>query len=805
LENRQSSPVATRETPFGLDLSLAAFDRVTRIAKNLLAADDALIILIENGVAWRSRDPEGRRFDPRDAPAERVIASGKLLWVEDARLDPDLSQEGLVTGPPHLRSYIAAPIRLEDGSTPGVLCTVSLNVQPYDAAKAARLQDLADLVADEWARAKAAQAHKEAARALNVAQTTLEALAETVPIALVMTDRNCRVLAMSRKAPNGDEADMSAIGRDLFEVSPVFEQLRPALLRVLAGRTAEGVQLPLRDAGGARMWVQAQITAWRDRKDAPAGLVITTTDVTELKAALDAAERSEERLNLALALSDIHVWEIDYANRKLYKAGAEDTFFERPQTYDDLYRDIFVTIDERDHPLVKEAWRRHVEEGEPYRPHYRIARTDGKEVWAEGIIRYFADEKGRPLRMVGALRNITAAKQAEQKLMAAIAAAEAANTAKSQFLATMSHEIRTPMNGVLGMAQAMEADELSPTQRVRLGVIRESGQSLLTILNDVLDISKIEAGKLELEAADFEIDEIAEGVRQAFAAIADAKNLQLILEVAPQARGVYCGDATRVRQILSNLISNALKFTEKGSVTVKVQRVAGRLRLSVSDTGIGIARADMRRLFEKFEQADASTTRRFGGSGLGLAICRQLAEMMGGRIQARSRVGEGSAFVVSLPLEWRGRSERKTGETKAPEPSIAEPRGLRVLAAEDNEINQLVLKTLLGQLGLEPVVVADGAAALAAWRREDWDVILMDVQMPRMDGPTATREIRRRETELGRPRTPIVALTANAMAHQVEEYRAAGMDDFVAKPIEVGELFAALQRAVERADEAAAA
>ncbi|HLY79525.1 MAG TPA: ATP-binding protein [Caulobacteraceae bacterium] len=665
---------AARERPFGVDLSLAVFDRVTRLAKHLFSAADALIILVQDGVAWRSRDPG--RFPPTDREAELVIAGGQRLWVEDAKLDPRFADNSLVVGPPYLRSYVAAPIKLEDGSTPGVLCTVALEPQPFDAAMAARLQDLADLVADEWTRAKASQS---------------------------------------------------------------------------------------------------------------------------INAALASAKRSEERLNLALNLSEVHVWELDYVSRTLFKAGAEDTFFETPQTYESLYRDIYATIDPRDHDVVREAWRRHVEEGAPYGPHYRIARTDGREIWAEGVIELFTDDNGRPRRMVGALRNITEAKLAEQRLMQAIAAAEAANTAKSQFLATMSHEIRTPLNGVLGMAQAMEADELGDVQRDRLGVIRESGQSLLAILNDVLDISKIEAGKLDLEEADFDLGEIAESARHAFAALAETKGLTLVLRMGPGVSGVYRGDATRVRQILYNLISNAVKFTERGGVTVTVQRRGDRVRFAVSDTGIGIARDDMARLFQKFEQADASTTRRFGGSGLGLAICRQLAELMGGRIHARSTAGVGTTFLATLPLPRLG-DARPALEPAQAERAPEQARDLRVLAAEDNEINQLVLQTLLGQIGLTPTIVGDGASVLEAWDAGEWDVILMDVQMPRMDGPTATREIRRREAALGRARTPIVALTANAMAHQVQDYIAAGMDDFVAKPIEVGALFAALNRALEAAE-----
>jgi len=384
------------------------------------------------------------------------------------------------------------------------------------------------------------------------------------------------------------------------------------------------------------------------------------------------------------------------------------------------------------------------------------------------------------------------------------AAAQAANLAKSMFLATISHEIRTPLNGVLGMAQAMAADELSLAQHARLAIIRESGQGLLAVINDVLDISKIEAGKLELETAEFDLAGLAESARHAFTALAEAKGIALTLDIAPAAAGVCLGDATRVRQILCNLISNALKFTDRGRVVVELSRRGAEVRLQVSDTGIGIAAEDLERLFEKFEQADTSTTRRYGGTGLGLAICRQLAGMMGGQIEVTSQLGEGTTFIVALSLP------RIEGVPKAPQPETVraapqEKGPLRLLAAEDNEINQLVLTTLLGQLGIEPTVVADGAAAVAAWESGHWDAILMDVQMPRMDGPTAARLIRRREAELGRRRTPILALTANAMSHQAEGYLAAGMDGVVAKPIEVGQLLAALQKVLEDASMEAAA
>ena len=386
-----------------------------------------------------------------------------------------------------------------------------------------------------------------------------------------------------------------------------------------------------------------------------------------------------------------------------------------------------------------------------------------------------------------------AAEAARLEMAAAKADAEAANTAKSDFLANMSHEIRTPLNGVLGMAQVMAMDALSEAQRERLQVVRASGEALLAVLNDLLDLSKIEAGKLTLESIDFDLGEVVRGACQTFAAAAEAKSLAFAIDIAA-AEGTYRGDPTRLRQILLNLVSNAVKFTQIGAITVSAGAGDGRLSLAISDTGEGIAPEALEKLFSKFTQADASTTRRFGGTGLGLAICQQLAELMGGRIDVRSRPGAGSTFTVNIEAP-RVAAARET-LADAPTPTIRPaPMPLRVLAAEDNPINQLVLKTLLSHAGVEPVIVENGFLAVEAWETEAWDLIFMDVAMPVMDGPTAVRLIRERESASGRPRTPIVALTANAMAHQIETYLAAGMDGHVAKPIEAASLFAALDLA----------
>jgi len=395
--------------------------------------------------------------------------------------------------------------------------------------------------------------------------------------------------------------------------------------------------------------------------------------------------------------------------------------------------------------------------------------------------------------LLSARRNMVAATElaaAHAALERERQAAEGANLAKSAFLATMSHEIRTPLNGVIGMAQAMARDELPKAQRERLEVIHSGGETLLCLLNDLLDLSRIEAGRLELEDGVVDAGEIAASARAAFTALAADKDIHLELEVAPQALGCWRGDPTRVRQILYNLVSNAVKFTERGSVRIAVGHDGAALTMAVSDTGMGIPTGRLEALFEKFVQADASTTRQFGGSGLGLSICRDLAALMGGRVTAVSVEGGGSTFTLSLPLE---RSEAAAPAAPPPAVDHGERPGLRILAAEDNPMNQQVLSILLGQLGVDLVVVGDGAQAVAASSSGDFDLILMDVQMPVMDGPTATRAIRARELAFGR-RTPILALTANAMAHHEAEYAAAGMDGLVAKPIRLDHLIAEIDR-----------
>ncbi|MFC3228172.1 ATP-binding protein [Marinibaculum pumilum] len=397
--------------------------------------------------------------------------------------------------------------------------------------------------------------------------------------------------------------------------------------------------------------------------------------------------------------------------------------------------------------------------------------------------------------------------------------AETASRAKSQFLANMSHEIRTPLNGVLGMATGLTQTALSLRQQEMVGVIDQSGRELLRLIDDILDLAKIEAGKLTLERRPFDLGILLEGVMSSYAAAARRKGLSMRLDLPPELAGRVTGDPVRLRQVLRNLLSNALNFTSQGEIVVAVSRSSGTagdpLQFEVRDSGVGIPRDQQDRIFELFEQVDGGENLRRGGTGLGLAICRQLVGMMGGQIEVESAPGSGSLFRFRIdappaPAEPPAAARDGGGGATLVVPvrpagpgagNEADLRPARILAAEDSLTNQMVLRALLASTGAELTLVADGAELLDAWER-GWardaphDAVLMDARMPVLDGLEATRELRRREAATGRPRVPVIALTANVMAHQVADYVAAGMDATIAKPIDRDSLVAALRTAL---------
>ncbi|WP_292101302.1 ATP-binding protein [Brevundimonas sp.] len=387
--------------------------------------------------------------------------------------------------------------------------------------------------------------------------------------------------------------------------------------------------------------------------------------------------------------------------------------------------------------------------------------------------------------------DITDLKNDARALAEARDAAQAANSAKSQFLANMSHEIRTPLNGVIGVAQALARTPLTLQQEEMLELIRSSGHTLQVLLGDILDLARVESGRLELASEVLHLGRAVREAAQLYETSANEKGLQFFVEIAPEADGWIVGDVVRIKQILTNLVSNAVKFTGTGFVSLTAgpgpdRDGAPTLRFSIEDTGIGFDCETRERLFSRFEQADGAITRRFGGSGLGLAISRQLAEMMGGDLDCESEPGGGSAFILTIPF--------RPAEAPAAMTDITADRGndedavVRVLLADDHPVNRKVVEMILAQANIDLTSVENGAEALQACRDGDFDIVLMDMQMPVMDGLTATREIRLHEAAMGLTRTPIVMLTANALAEHIAAAEAAGADRHLAKPFDAGEL-----------------
>ena len=535
-------------------------------------------------------------------------------------------------------------------------------------------------------------------------------------------------------------------------------------------------------------------------------------------------------LLMAESIAQVGHWRLDVATQQIEWSDEISRIYQASPDVSPHYGTEMRSFHPDDRAMVARYIDRAITLGEAYEFEARLVRADGsiREVFSRGQPEL--DSDGKVISVIGIFQDITERKleerQKQERLIAleetnrrleeqrlalsrmtdelALArdAAEAANRAKSDFLASMSHEIRTPMNGILGFSQLLMDGDLTSEQRKQVMLLQNSGESLLTIINDILDLSKVEAGKLELENIPFSVVSVADGAVSIVRPQALVKNLAVELDIAPNIPQWVMGDPTRLRQILLNLLTNAVKFTAAGHVTLTLSLEhpgSNEIRFTVADTGIGIPHDRQHLLFRNFTQINRSTTRNFGGTGLGLALCKRLSEAMGGTIGVISEPGVGSTFWVRLPLEPAASPQHDNGLAAPQTPKASG----RILVAEDLYINQVVVQAMLVGQGYDVTLVNDGLEAVEAIMDDHYDLVLMDMQMPNMDGIAATRAIR----ALGEPArsTPIIALSANAMLDQIEQCRAAGMNDHLAKPIDRHQLLSVIDKWLGARDDQSAA
>lgn len=529
-------------------------------------------------------------------------------------------------------------------------------------------------------------------------------------------------------------------------------------------------------------------------------IIAAGQDITDRNERERRLRESEERYALVLNGTNDGIWDWDLRTMRVYFSPRwkEIIGYRNDEVRNDL-EEWKGRIHPSDYDHVMETHERFFRAEDPvFEVEYRLRHKDGSYRWILGRGACLRDQSGKPYRMAGSHTDMTRRKQIEAELSRAKEDAERASKTKSEFLANMSHEIRTPLNGVLGMTELALMNEPNPPVREYLQMAMESGQNLLAIINDVLDLSKIEAGRIEVRQRKFSLREVLDSTIKPLALGARAKGLRIFHAVDTETPDFLLGDPGHLRQILTNLIGNAIKFTERGTVTVSMAASAvdaptGKVTLKtvVKDTGIGIPEALHEEIFKSFNQGATSAHAKYGGTGLGLTISRELVEMMGGRIWIESRPGQGSAFHFTIELALADEEQDSFEEPVSP-PPVQPRRHLKILLAEDNRINSLYAVHLLEKLGHSVRPTANGMQVLTALREERFDLVLMDVRMPEMDGAEATRRIR--AGEVGDPAIPIVALTAYALQGDRERFLAVGMDDYVSKPLDSAEL----ERVIER-------
>lgn len=784
------------------------FDRIARLAQRHFRVSISFISLLDRDRLWfKAKAGLQQSETPREASfCAHAIAARLPLVVHDTLLDPRFAENPAVVGEPRVRFYAGIPLRAEDGQFIGTLCIADGAPRRLTDEEFADLRDYAAMAEQELLREDASAVSERLRRS----EERFHLLVSTSAEGFFDHNRetgevfySARWKQMLGYAPNElPDTDLTFLNllhpddvANALRIEPPSENERGPVWPFVQ-------EFRLRHRDGHWVWIEARGVALTDPATSSLRRVLGFhADIsprreleTQMRLLQQAVNHIEDAISVISLDTDVKKARILYVNpafTRITGYSAEEAVGSNP----------LMLLGKLPDQVQMEAARIAISRGRPFRTELVNYRKDGTPFDVDWAISPVRDRLGQITHWVSVRRDITSRKLAQAALQSTNAqlalardAAEAANQAKSQFLANMSHEIRTPLNGILGIAELLASSELDAEQRENLGIIQRSGDALLTLINDILDLSKIEFGRVQPESVPFEPAKLAKDLVGLLGPRAESRRLSLACDIGPGVPALVKGDPTRLRQILLNLLGNALKFTEAGAVRLELRpEGADRIRFTVTDTGMGIPEDRMDRLFQLFSQVDASTTRRFGGTGLGLAISQKLAGLLGGEITVRSVPGAGSAFSFSLPLPVAVAATAPrpaTGGTDLASPTLPP---LRILLAEDNPVNRKVVLAQLARAGLGAEVAVDGREAVEKISVQTFDVILMDVHMPRLDGLAATREIRALAASIRQPY--IITLTANALHGDREACLAAGADAYLAKPFKPAELVKLLAQA----------
>jgi PAS domain S-box-containing protein len=793
-----------------------SFDELTALAAYICQTPMALISLVDENrqwfkstVGWRARET------PREiALCNHTIQQPGLFVVSDTAADPRFATNPLVASLPGIRFYAGAPLLTPEGHGLGALCVIDHRPRELTAEQGQALRTLSHHVmmllhlrrSNSTLRAEVSQ-RQMAEAALRASEERLRGMFNQTIVGLAQVDLLGRFVQVNRKyceIVGRSEAELYHLRMqdithpdDLSRNLLLFEQL------ARGGQPYEIEKRYLRP-DGSQVWVNNSVSALLDENRQPSSLFAVVLDVTQRRQVQEALRVAQARLDIALRASNIGIWEVDMSAGGA--AASPVTFIncweqlgydQAESSYDPANPYHFVHTDDRER--VAHATKIYLSgQTKEYETEYRLRHKDGSYRWvlARGVAE--RDPTGKPLRLTGSIIDITEIKRAEAATREAKELAESANRAKDEFLANVSHEIRTPMNAILGMTELVLDMPLTEDQRQCLKTVKSAADSLLGILNDLLDFSKIAAGKLELAPTNFSLRVPLGDTLRALAVRAHRKVLELVCNVQPDVPDALVGDAGRLRQVLLNLVGNAIKFTEHGEVVLRVE-VAGdpapqgevSLRITVRDTGIGISTAKQEKVFQAFEQEDMSTTRRYGGTGLGLTIAARLVDLMGGQITVDSVPGQGSTFAFTA---------RFGCVAHPPDETVARPLALlsdlRVLVVDDNVTNRRILVEWLRGWQMEPMAAGDGATAMdALWHgvtlNKPYVLALLDARMPDMDGLALAAMIRQRAA-LSACR--IILLTSGDRPGDLARYRELHIDAHLLKPVQQDELLETIYR-----------